>query len=146
MFKKVHREWLGFCWASCFPCFRNSLSILAAGERAVAFKSLHPLREAGTGGQDFQETFLQAGSEESLGAPHATLPGPLLQCCPGETHLGSVGNAVHTRNMCFEAAAPASWGVPHHPQSSQDPRGHHLLVLPTRLREGPVKTAHILAD
>lgn len=83
---RVHRERLGLCWASCFPNFRTCLCILATGERAAAFESLRPVREAGEGGQDFQEALLQGGSEESLDHPHAALPGPLLRCSPGQTH------------------------------------------------------------
>lgn len=92
------------------PKFQK-LSTSAAGERATAFKSLRPLREAGKGGQDFQEAFLQRGSEESLGPPHAALPGSLLQCSPGETHLGFVYKV----------------------QGLLSPKGTHALGLPARL-------------
>lgn len=53
--------------------------------------------------------------------------------CPHKEHV--------LRGCC-----PSSWGVPCRPQSSRDPRGHHLLVPPTRLRKGPVKITCKLTD
>lgn len=76
---------LGFPWATCIPNFRTCLYMSATGERAAAFKGLRPVREAGHGGWDLQETLLQGGGEKGVGPPHAALPGPLLRCSPGET-------------------------------------------------------------
>lgn len=118
--ERVHGEQLGLCWASCFPDFRTRLCISATGERAAAFKSLRPVREAGEGGQDFQEALLQGGSEKSLDPPHAALPGPLPGRSPGKTRpppssVQSVGAAGPKRRTCEAVSAPplSAGPVPH---------------------------------
>lgn len=143
-FTKVHGERLGFCWASCSLSFRTCLCVLVAGERAAALESLPPLWEAGEGGQGFQEAFLQGGSEESLGPPHAALPGPLLQCSPSKTHPRPCPKAwaltVPKRKMLSRHAGLATCGFLRLTQSPREPCSH----MPG-WGKGPFKATHKLA-
>lgn len=90
------------------------LYLLVSGEQADTFEGLHPLREAGEGGWDFQEAFLQRGGEERLGLPHAALPGPLPQCCPGNTHhclCPTLWGCSTQGNRCLGSAGSVSYRI-----------------------------------
>lgn len=124
--------------------FHAHLSILAAGEWAAASKGLHPLREAGKAGQDFQEAFLQGGSEESLDPPHAALPGPLLRCSPSKTHppccIPKSGdhcprkeNELRVCWLSWLRACPTSLSLPKSPEATIRP------ALPSRLGKGTIQ-------